>query len=147
MQAKQVLKGRTPRDPFGEDWKSVWTAAMTQGGGLGIYGDYLFGEFNRFGNSPEETFLGPTAGTASDILKLWSKIRSGDDPTADGIRLGVNNAPFANLFWTRIGLDYAVLYHLQEMANPGYLKRMEQRVKRENDQEFILPPSQYAVGQ
>ena len=147
LQAKEVLKGRSPRDPFGENWANAWRAAMLQGGGMGIYGDYLFGEYNRFGGSPLATAAGPTLGTASDAIKLFSKIRSGDDPTADAIRLGVNNAPFMNLFYTRMGLDYLVLYNLQEMANPGYLRRMEQRIKRDNDQTFIYPPSQYAVGQ
>jgi len=44
-------------------------------------------------------------------------------------------------------LDYLVLYNLQEMANPGYLKRVEKRIERENGQTFLFPPSQYAVGQ
>jgi hypothetical protein len=147
LQAKEVLKGRSPRDAFEGKWAETWRAAMLQGGGMGIYGDYFFGDFSRMGSSPEETFLGPTAGTASDIIKLWSKVRSGDDPSADAIRLGVGNAPFMNLFYTRAAMDYLVLYHLQEMANPGYLKRMEDRVKKENDQTFLAPPSQYAVGQ
>lgn len=147
MQTKAILKGRSPRDPFGENWASTWSAAMVQGGGLGIYGDFMFGEFNRFGGGPLETAAGPAFGTAADVLKLWSKIRSGDDPTADAIRLGVNNAPFMNLFYTRQALDYLVLYNLQEMANPGYLRRMEQRVQQQNDQTFMFPPSQYAVGQ
>src|SRR6202000_989732 len=70
MQAKQVIKGRTPRDPFSGNWPPVWLAALQQGGGLGIYGDFLFGESNRFGGSPEETLLGPSFGTASDALEL-----------------------------------------------------------------------------
>lgn len=147
LQTKEVLKGRSPRDPFGDNWASTWRAAMLQGGGLGIYGDYLFGEVNRFGGGPLETAAGPAFGTAADIIQLWGKIRSGEDPTADGIRLGVSNTPFLNLPYTRIVLDYLVLYNLQEMANPGYLRRMEQRVKRDNDQTFMFPPSQYAVGQ
>lgn len=147
LQTKEVLKGKSLRDPFGDKWASTWRAAFLQGGGLGIYGDYFFGEVNRFGGGPLETAAGPAFGTASDVIELWGKIRSGKDPTADAIRLGVNNAPFMNLFYTRAALDYLVLFNLQEMANPGYLKRMESRVKRENDQTFIYPPSQYAVGQ
>ena len=34
-----------------------------------------------------------------------------------------------------------IWYQLQETINPGYLSRMEKRIKRENDQEFWLPPS------
>ena len=30
---------------------------------------------------------------------------------------------------------------MQEALNPGYLKRMESRVKRDNDQTYWMPPS------
>jgi len=33
------------------------------------------------------------------------------------------------------------LYQLQEMVNPGYLSRLEQRIMTENDQRFYMPPS------
>ena len=50
--------------------------------------------------------------------------------------------PFVNLFYTRMALDYLVLYRLQEAVNPGFLRRMERRIERENAQHFVLPPSQ-----
>lgn len=151
MQAKQIIKGRTPRDPFADNWPNVWTAAMQQGGGLGIYGDFLFGESNRFGGSPEETLLGPSFGTASDVTKLFTGLfhtkRSADgelEPEtsfADAQRLAINNAPFMNLFYTRIALDYLVVYQLQEMASPGYLRRMESNLRTQNNNTMIVPPS------
>ena len=52
------------------------------------------------------------------------------------------NTPFVNLFYTKPALDYLVFYQLQEMVNPGYLRRMERNVKRDQGQEFFLPPSQ-----
>ena len=142
MQAKEILKGREPRDPFGDKWAGAWSAAFAQGGGLGIYGDFLFGETNRFGNDVLETAAGPTLTTASDVVAIWNRIRTGEDPSAASIRFVAGNTPFLNLFYTRAAMDYMILYQLQEAANPGYLRRMEQRLKRENDQEFILPPSE-----
>jgi hypothetical protein len=53
----------------------------------------------------------------------------------------MNNTPFVNLWYTRIALDYSILYHLQEMASPGYLRRVERRMKKEYNQEHIIPPS------
>lgn len=155
MEAKEILKGRSPRDPFGDQWAQTWTAALTQGGGLGIYGDYLFGDFSRFGNSPLETVAGPDISTAADAIKILSDLRAGagnsDDflerrkaVPAELLRFGVGNTPFLNLFYTRVALDYLVLYNLQEMVSPGYLKRSERNLKRENDQTYIFPPSQYA---
>jgi hypothetical protein len=117
---------------------------MLQGGALGIYGDFLLGESSRFGSSPLETAAGPTLGTASDLVELAQKVRSGDDAAAQAFRLLVANTPFANLFYTRVALDYLILYRIQEALNPGYLRRMEQRIERENNQTFWLRPSEVA---
>jgi len=38
-------------------------------------------------------------------------------------------------------MDYMIWYQMQEMINPGYLRRMERRIERENDQQFWLPPT------
>ena len=137
--AKELAKGRTPRDPFSP---ATWTAAMLQGGGLGLYGDFLFGEYNRFGRSFTASVAGPTLGTADDLLELLARARAGEDTASSALRLVVSNTPFMNLFYTRAALDYLVLYQLQETINPGFLRRMERRIQQENSQTFVLPPSQ-----
>ncbi len=143
MQAKEVMKGREPRPA---DAKAV-IAAMLQGGGLGIYGDFLFGEANRFGGGTLETLAGPGIGTASQAIDMLQRARTrateGEpvDMGGDLVRLAKGNIPFANLFYVKGAMDYLVWYQLQEALNPGYLRRMERRVKRENDQEYWLPPS------
>jgi hypothetical protein len=142
MVAKDLIKGRTPRDP--EDPKT-WVAAMVQGGGFGIYGDFLFGEMrNRMGGGVLATAAGPTLGTIDDLADLWGRVRNGDDSAAAAFKLAVNNTPYMNLFYTRAALDYLVLYQIQEALNPGAVRRMEQRVERENGQEFLLSPSSFA---
>lgn len=138
MTAKDLLKGRTPRDPT--NYKT-WFAAMTQGGGLGIYGDFLFGESNRFGGGLWATALGPTASTANDVFDLYQRVKAGDDPSAQALRVALSNTPFLNLFYTRMALDYLLLYRIQETLNPGYLSRMESRVEKENGQTFWLRPT------
>ena len=142
MQAKEILKGREPRPPTME----TFVAAMLQGGGLGIYGDFLFGQANRYGGTFLETAAGPAIGTLSDLVDTYGSARDvalGSEADLGGelTRLLKSNLPFANLFWTKAAMDYAVWYQLQEMQNPGYLRRMERRVKRENNQEYIVPPS------
>jgi hypothetical protein len=141
MAAKDFTKGKEPRSP--NDWKT-WVAAMQQGGGFGIYGDFLFGEASRFGNSPVETLTGPTLGKVADIWNIVQSAKAGDDPSAKAFRFALNNTPFMNLFYTRLALDYMVFWRLQEYLNPGYLKRMERRTKQENDQEYLLRPSEAA---
>lgn len=139
MSAKDAVKGRQPRPP--NDYKT-WMAAMTQGGGFGIMGDFMFGEVSRFGNKPLETLAGPTLGTASNVIDLWAKIRSGDDAASSALRLAQNNTPFLNLFYTRIAMDHLFLWSVQEAMNPGSLRRTEQRIQQENGQKFLVRPSQ-----
>jgi hypothetical protein len=140
MSVKDMLKGRTPRDPLSP---STWMAAMLQGGAFGIYGDFLFGEMkNRFGGGLLSTLAGPTFGTFNDIGDLYGRLRDGDDGAAQAFRLLISNTPFMNLFYTRMALDYLILYRVQEWLNPGYLRRMERRIEKENDQTFLIKPSE-----
>lgn len=138
MSLKDLAKGREPRDPTDP---KVMAAAMTQGGGLGIYGDFLFGEFSRYGRSFTATMAGPTFGQLDDLAEIYTRVRTGEDALPQSIRMAINNTPFMNLFYTRSAMDYLILYQLQEAVAPGYLHRMEARIRRENNQEFYLPPS------
>lgn len=135
---KEIAKGREPRDP---NDPATWTAAMLQGGGLGIYGDFLLGETNRFGRSLLDTLAGPTLGTVADLDQLRAKAMAGEDVMADLLRLTQSNLPFANLFYTKAALDYLIVFQLQEQINPGYLRRMERRMEREQNQRMFIPPS------
>ena len=139
MSAKDALKGRKPRDPTDPQ---TMAAAMMQGGALGIYGDFMLGESSRFGRSILETLAGPVPGAIADLDELRARAMHGDDVAAGAFKQLVNNTPFLNLFYTRMALDYLVLHRMQESLNPGYLRRMEQKVRRENNQEFWLRPSE-----
>jgi hypothetical protein len=148
MTAKELIAGKNPRDITNPDnWPRIIGAAMAQGGGLGIYGDFLFGEYNRFGQSGLATLGGPAIGTAEDIGRLYSDTTDwikGDRttaPLAESMRLVKDNVPFANLFWARLALDQMIFNQLQEAMNPGYLRRVERRVKEQNGQTYWLPPS------
>ncbi len=136
--AKELAKGKTPRDPKDP---ATWHAAMLQGGGLGIYGDFLLGETNRFGRSMLDTLAGPTIGSIADLDEIRARTMAGEDVGAQVLRAVKDNTPFLNLFYTRTAIDYLFLYQLQEAMNPGYLRRMERRIKKEQGQEFLLPPS------
>jgi len=60
---------------------------------------------------------------------------------SDWLKLFKSNLPYGNLFYVKPALDYLLWYQLQETINPGYLRRMERRIERENDQTFYIPPS------
>jgi hypothetical protein len=135
---KDAARGRTPRDP--KDPKA-WMDAFAYGGGLGIYGDYIMGEYGRE-HSMLASMAGPTLGSIDEIADLWNRAKSGDDVAANALRFGINNTPFINLFYTRAALDYLVLYQFQEMLNPGFLRRYERTINTKMHQQFFISPSQ-----
>lgn len=135
MTMKDLSKNKTPRDPTDPQ---VLLAAAMQGGGLGIYGDFLFGRFSRFGNGPLETLAGPSLGTAADVVSMMQGLRDGETKAGDVFWFGVQNTPFLNLWWMRAGLDYLVLRELEELASPGSRQRREQRAKEQFGQEPLL---------
>lgn len=139
MAAKDLLKGREPRDPT--DPQTI-AAAMLQGGAMGIYGDFILGESSRFGRSVLETLAGPVPAAIADLDELRARAMHGDDVAASAFKQIINNTPFLNLFYTRMALDYLILYRIQESLNPGYLRRLERRIERENNQEFWLRPTE-----
>jgi hypothetical protein len=139
MATKDLLKGRNPRDPL--DYKT-WMAALAQSGGLGIYGDFLFGEVARNSGSLVSTIAGPVAGLGDTVMNLFQRMRDGDDVAAASFRALLNNTPFLNIFYLRPLLDYLILFNIQESLNPGFLRRMEQRIERENNQTFFIKPSE-----
>lgn len=150
MTMKDLVKGywppRRPLDP------KTWGAALVQGGGLGIYGDfYLFGQANRFGNMPIETAVGPFANTISDLITLgqnWRDVAAGKvsgeekkAPFAQTFDFALKNTPFVNLAYVRPALDFLVLNSIREAISPRYLKRQESRRRTEYDQRTMrFPP-------
>jgi hypothetical protein len=139
MSLKDLAKGRTPRDPMEA---KTWQAAMLQGGGMGIWGDFLFGEASRFGGKFSDLLVGPVPAMASDFVDLYHKALQGDDVAAQALKKVIDHTPFLNLFYTRMALDYLIIYRMQEAMNSGYLRRMERRVEKENAQTFLLRPSE-----
>ncbi|MBO9502509.1 hypothetical protein [Brevundimonas sp. A19_0] len=157
LQMKQLVKGRTPRGFEDEDGNSMagslFIASLLQGGGLGIYGDFLFGEANRNGlPATISSFAGPAVSDAERLFAIVNRAVWGDmdekaDAGGDLAKFAVTSAPGANLFYTRAALDYLVLYRMQEAMSPGYLERWEKRVREREASEFLVDPSEAVTGQ
>lgn len=139
MTLKDLASGKTPRSPENME---TWYAALLQSGGLGIMGDFILGENNRFGGSVGATLGGPSLSTAEDLAKMVSKLTHGDpDIGSEALRLTKANTPYANLWYTKAATDYLLWYHLREMVSPGSVRRMERRIDKDFNQSFIVPPS------
>jgi hypothetical protein len=115
---------------------------MMQGGGLGLYGDFILGNSNRFGGGLVSSLAGPTIGEFEKGWKILADIRDGKDPSGRVTSFISGNIPFANVFYYKWAVDYLFLYQIQEAINPGSLRRMEKRVEEENKQELMFRPSE-----
>jgi len=142
MSAKDISKGKDPKDTSDP---ATWGAAFMQGGGLGILGDFFLTDTTRYGNSMLATLAGPLASTAEDAFQLTignaHQVARGNDPKAgaEAIRFLKSNTPLANLWYSRAAMDRLMLHNLQEMASPGYLRRMERRAKKDGQDYWWRP--------
>lgn len=134
MVAKDMLKGKSPKDPFDRD---TMLEAMARGGAGGIYGDYLLGEFDsRHGRSFLSAVAGPVLGKADDTMDLFSDLKEAGlhaDPkkvkASALLRYAINIVP-GNMPVVRQGLDWMVLNSMAESLNPGYNKRMKAAMEK-----------------
>jgi len=143
MTIKDLLKGRSPRDPT--KVKSVM-AAFLQGGGLGIYGDVLFQE-TRSGGDILGQLAGPVPLTAFDLVQAIKYGIRGEGGKAGrtAYRAVSQSIPFLNLFYLKTAFDYLIGYSIMETMSPGTLRRIENRMRRDYNQEFLLtkPSTQF----
>ena len=72
---------------------------------------------------------------------MLAQARAGKDTAAGTSRFARGIITGQNLFYTKALLDYLIFFQLQEVANPGYLRRMEQGFKSSRGQKFFIPPS------
>ena len=136
MTAKDLLRGKEPRDP---NKQATIMAALLQGGGLGIYGDVLFKE-HRDANAVIGGLAGPGLTTAVDI-GLAFKYAAGLDGSKTAKKahqIISQNVPFLNLFYAKAAFDYMIGFQIMETMNPGALKRIEKRMKKEYNQEYLF---------
>jgi hypothetical protein len=140
MAAKDILKNRTTKSLRRPE---TWMAAAVQGGGVGLYGDFLFGQYDRFGGGLVGRLAGPMVGEVSNLYDLFQKARAGDPKAGDLIHFALNNTPFINLFYLRAALDLAVLNQLQEWASPGTLARRQRTVLQQFGQQYLVNPTPF----
>ena len=136
MTIKDLLKGRTPRDPT--KGKTI-IASFLQGGGLGIYGDVIFQEA-RTAAERLGSLLGPTAITAGDLIQaiyfgITGKGGSAARSTYNAVQ---KNIPFLNLFYIKSAYDYLIGYQIMETLSPGVLRRVERRMEKDYGQDFLF---------
>jgi len=131
LQLKSLSRGEDPR-PMDEP--EFWGAAMMQGGGMGIYGDYLFGSVNRFGGGFAGSLAGPVTSRASNLWNLTggNLIQFGqDEPT----NFGRESVSFARMnlsmpFYLRLAYERVLLDELQKVADPDAYQAFRRKASK-----------------
>ena len=54
--------------------------------------------------------------------------------------------PGANIFYTRMALDYLFFWEMSEFLRPGWAQNFEERVREETGQDFYLKPTNSVYG-
>lgn len=121
-------------------------AGMQRSGMGTILGDFLLGEYDRHGYSALDSLAGPTFGQIDLVMDMIHAEASNPNHPwrqagADLIKAVKSNMPWMNMWGTQEAMNYLVWYRLQDWLAPGYLQRMEKRMKDQQGQQYWLSPS------
>lgn len=146
LQLKSIAAGRDPRDV---NDMAFWTAALLQGGGLGIYGDFLFANVNRYGGGFTQTIGGPLVQRANDFWNLTAgnviQLASGEKTNfgRELVKFARGNIPGGNIWYLRLAFERIALDQLQYLADPAAnraFKRQQKFFARQFGQEYFWAP-------
>ncbi|EJV4647654.1 hypothetical protein ACQ9XI_002351 [Enterobacter hormaechei] len=146
QQLNDMASGRNPREMTGEEAPKFWLGALLKGGGLGLYGDFLLSDHTRYGGGALASMLGPVAGLVDDVVKLGQGIPLNavegkpEQTGGDLVKLGKGLIPGANLWYAKAALDHMIFNQMQEYFSPGYLRKVEQRSKKQFNQTYWWRP-------
>jgi hypothetical protein len=126
------------------DWSDSrnWKSAVLKGGGLGMYGDFMFANYDSYGNNFLTKFGGPSATRAIDVATLFSNLKDLDMGKAipQAEKVIENQTPFLNLYYTRFATDYLFMHQIHERLSPGKLQNLEKHYQ-ETGRGYFVPPS------
>jgi hypothetical protein len=137
MQLKALAAGKDPR-PM-NDWR-FGVAAMQQGGGFGILGDFLFSDHSERGGDLAATIAGPLVGDAQKIYN----VAASDDPRGQLVRTVRGLVPGNSLWFARTAIDRIMADQVNEMINPDYRRsyRLMESYARDQGSGFWWQPGE-----
>lgn len=151
---KDVVAGRDPRPMDGPDGNptAFILASMMQGGGLGIFGDFLFADINRYGGGLATTLAGPVAERGTQLINLTAgnliQLAAGEDTnfTSELRRFAGGMVPGSTIWYLRMGWQRMFLDQLEAIADPGAygsFRRRAQFFEREHGNQHWWAPGEF----
>ncbi len=144
--ANQLRNLASGKDPENIVEPKFWGTAMLRGGGLGFYGDFLYGELTSHDTSLIPALMGPLATESEEAWNLtgaaaFKSMRG--ERTEEGaklIRFAKSEIPFLNMWYTQAAMDHILWNEMQEAASPGYLDRMQAKAQQERGTSYYWDP-------
>ncbi len=155
IQLMHLLKGEDP-EPIND--AAFVGRSIAQGGGFGIFGDFLKASENRFGGGIGETIGGPGASTLGNAIDLTygnaaaivrgERDKEGNLKThfaKDIVKIMRQEVPVASSLWyLRPAYDRLLVHEIDTMINPKHdadEARLLQRMQDERRPYFVPPGS------
>jgi len=149
MQIKSLLDGKEPESMNPVDNPSFWFRASMQGGGWGLFGDFLKSTENRHGQSMLEGLAGPGLSFIGDTLGLtvWNTVellmQKETNAGRETRRYLQRYTPWIASHWaTRGAYNRVVLDNLQWLTDPKADKSFKAQVSqaKRNGTPFVVQP-------
>lgn len=151
-QLSQISKGRDPlpMDPTSEEGRKTWMKGLHRGGGMGIFGDFVFADQNRFGGGFAETVAGPVGSEIGDFSKLTignlqelAMEGEAKRPGRELVDFARSMTPGRSGWYLSLAFDRLLFDTAQQALDPDHaasFRRVENRAYREFNQKYWSPP-------
>jgi len=154
--AYQMKQIRAGKEPVEWDDPKLLAAGLLQGGGLGIIGDLLFSDVNRFGGGLAVSLAGPMAGFLDDTRRLTIgnalEAIQGIDTNfgREVVKYGARYAPGADMWYFGPGVQRLFIDQMELMLDPKKAKagfrREESTAKNQYGQKYWWAPGDALPG-
>lgn len=143
----QLKAMATGEDPAKATEGKFWAKALMAGGGMGIYGDLLFGGGAHTTNGLAGLLGGPGAFAAEDAFRLYNE--AGASLMENGqykygskfLEFGRKYAaPLTNIWYTKAAFNHLIYHNLQEMLDPGWAARMQAKMQKRHGTSYWWSP-------
>ncbi len=146
-----ISRGKDPAPLAGENAAKNWGQGLLRGGGLGIFGDFIFSSENRFGGGVMNTLAGPVLGTQLSLVKgatidnVMERIFEGEAKNVgrETLRAVKLMMPGRSLWYSTLAMERLIFDQIQKEIDPNYtesFRAIQRRALKEHDQLFFSPP-------
>lgn len=138
---KAFARGRQPNLPEEPAEHARYFAKLiAQGGGLGIFGDYIYNIFiDEHGRDVQDMVAGPLAQDIGRIGAVGRKAISGDFEGAGKDFLNETVKHFPNTFYTKLIWELYVASMIRETLEPGWQERLERQSEGRTGEKPMIP--------